>query len=89
MFFFRYHLNLFKQKLMTKPLQYIIDENGNKSTILVPIKQWEDIHRKYSKLLKKVKVLTGIQQGLAEVEDARKSGKSLQSLTDFLNESNR
>lgn len=73
---------------MEKALQYIVDDKGNKSSILVPIPVWNDINDKYSKLLKKVQVLTGIQKGLKEVAEARKSGKKLQSLNDFLNESN-
>ena len=71
---------------MTK-LLYIVDEKGAKSSVLVPVDKWENMNNKYNKLLKKVKVLTGIKKAFAEVEDARKSGKKLMTLNDFLNES--
>ncbi len=73
---------------MGETLKYLYDEKGAKSSVLVSINTWEDLNAKYNKLLKKVKILTGIQKGLQEVEDARKSGKKLQTLKDFLNESN-
>ena len=73
---------------MGQALKYLYDDKGVKSSVLVSIDTWEDLNNKYNKLLKKVKVLTGIQKGLQEVEDARKSGKKLQTLKDFLNESN-
>ncbi len=74
---------------MEKALKYVVDEKGNKSSVLISMSTWEDLNSKYNKLLKKVSILTGIQKGLKEVSEARKSGKKLQTLNDFLNESNR
>jgi hypothetical protein len=73
---------------MATALKYMIDENGDKTSVLVPLKTWEKINQDYSKLQNKLKVLTGIKEGLAEVRDAKKSGKKLQTLKDFLRESN-
>lgn len=73
---------------MEQVLKYLYDEKGLRSSVLVPINRWEDLNSKYDKLRKKMKVLTGIQKGLQEIEDARKTGKKLQTLNDFLNESN-
>ena len=67
-------------------LQYIVDENGNKSSVLVPLDEWDSINDKYNKLLKKVKVLTGIKKAIAEVVEAKKTGKRLMTLNDFLDE---
>ena len=66
----------------------MIDENGDKTSVLVPLKTWEKINQDYSKLQSKLKVLTGIKEGLNEVRNARNSGKELQTLKDFLRESN-
>ncbi len=66
----------------------MIDEKGDKTSVLVPLKTWEKITRDYSKLQNKLRVLTGINEGLAEIRDAKKSGKKLQTLKDFLSESN-
>jgi len=73
---------------MSSALKYIIDDKGHKTSVLVPVKTWEDLNERYKKLNKKLAVLTGIQQGLAEVKESRANGKSLQTLSDFLSEDN-
>jgi len=73
---------------MSSALKYIIDDNGRKTSVLVPVKTWEELNEKYKKLNKKLAVLMGIQQGLLEVKESRIKGKSLQTLSDFLSESN-
>jgi hypothetical protein len=77
-----------KDLSMANALKYMIDENGDKTSVLVPLKTWEKINQDYSKLQNKLKVLTGIKEGLIEVEEAKKSGKKLQTLKDFLRENN-
>ncbi|MCJ8166532.1 hypothetical protein MKJ04_16930 [Pontibacter sp. E15-1] len=72
---------------MATPIQFIIDNEGHKKSVIVPFEQWEELNKKYEKLSNKVQILTGIQDALKEVEQARKSGKKLQTLTDFLDES--
>ncbi len=74
---------------MESALKYIIDTKGHKTSVLVPIETWDSINKKYAKLLNKVKVMTGIRKGLQEVEEAKKTGKPLQTLKDFLHESKR
>ena len=66
----------------------MIDEKGEKTSVLVPLKTWERMHQEYNKLQNKLKVLTGIKEGINEVKEARKSGEKLQTLKDFLRESN-
>lgn len=72
---------------MATPLQYIIDNDGQKKSVIVPFKEWEELNQRYEKLNTKVQILTGLQEGIKEVKIARKSGKKLQTLADFLNES--
>ena len=72
---------------MPTPIQFIIDQEGHKKSVIVPYKQWEDLNQRYEKLHNKIKILTGIQDAMNEVEQARKTGKKLQTLTDFLSES--
>ena len=57
---------------MATPLKYMVDEKGDKTSVLVPIKTWEKINQDYSKLQNKLKVLTGIKEGLAEIREAKK-----------------
>jgi hypothetical protein len=73
---------------MASALKYMVDEKGDKTSVLVPIRNWEKINKEYSKLQNKLMVFTDIKQGLLEVKEARKSGKKLQTLKDFLRESN-
>jgi len=73
---------------MASALKYMIDENGDKTSVLVPLKTWEKINQEYSKLQNKLSILTGIKEGFKEVKEARKSGKKLQTLKDFLSERN-
>lgn len=72
---------------MATPIQFIIDNEGHKKSVIVPYKQWEELNQRYKKLHNKVQILTGIQEALKEVANSRKTGKQLQSLSDFLDES--
>ncbi len=74
---------------MESALKYITDSKGHKQSVLVPIDKWEDINQKYARLVKKVKLMTEIKKGFEEIEMAKKSGKKLQTLKAFLDESNR
>jgi uncharacterized protein YpuA (DUF1002 family) len=73
---------------MSNAIKYMIDEKGDKTSVLVPLKAWEKINQDYTKLQNKLKVLTGIKDGLTEIKEAKKSGRKLQTLKDFLRESN-
>ena len=67
----------------------MIDANGEKTSVMVPLKTWERINADYSKLQNKIRVFTGINEGLAEIKVAKKTGRKLQNLKDFLRESKR
>ncbi|MEO8173643.1 MAG: hypothetical protein ABI581_11190 [Sediminibacterium sp.] len=73
---------------MSSALKYMIDEKGDKTSVLVPFKTWEKMTRDYTKLQHKLKILTDIKEGFKEIKEARKSGKKLQTLKEFLSESN-
>ena len=67
----------------------MIDANGEKTSVMVPLKTWERINTEYSRLQNKIRVFTGINEGLAEIKVAKKTGRKLQNLKDFLRESKR
>ena len=71
---------------MASALKYIVDDKGHKQSVLVPLKLWTELNEKYRKLNKKLSIFTGIEDGLKEIEEAKRSGKQLQSLSDFLDE---
>lgn len=87
-----FYLKLFifdKILLMAQPIKYMVDEKGKKTSVLVPLTTWTKINDDFFKLQNKLKVLLGIKSALNEVESGKKTGKKLQSLKDFLRESNR
>ena len=73
---------------MAASLKYMIDEKGDKTLVVDALKAWKKINNEYTSLQNKLKVLTGINDGLKEVKVARRAGKKLQTLKDFLRESN-
>lgn len=68
-------------------MQYIIDEDGVKTSVVVPFHIWEKINTDYKKLQNKLDVLLAIRDGLGEIKDAKKKYEEFQTLSDFLNES--
>jgi hypothetical protein len=73
---------------MAQPLKYMVDEKGQKTSVLVPLSTWTKINDDFTKLQNKLTVLLGIKSAFNEVKAAKKSGKKLQTLKDFLRESN-
>ncbi|WP_338814680.1 hypothetical protein V9L05_05425 [Bernardetia sp. Wsw4-3y2] len=65
---------------------YLVDTEGNKIAVQIPIAEWNLIEEEMQKLRKKIEILQGIKEAVVEVKTARKSGKKLQTLNDFLNE---
>ncbi len=73
---------------MSPNVQYVMDNMGNKTSMIIPFNEWNEFNLKYQKLLNKLRVMTGIKEGIREVKEAKAKGKKLQTLNDFLNESN-
>lgn len=73
---------------MAHTVKYMVDENGQKTSVLVPITTWTKMNTDYIKLQNKLQVLLGIKSAYNEVKLSKKSGNKLQTLTDFLRESN-
>jgi hypothetical protein len=73
---------------MAQPIKYMVDEKGQKTSVLVPLTTWTKINEDFTKLQNKLTVLLGIKSAFNEVKSAKKSGKKLQTLKDFLSESN-
>jgi hypothetical protein len=69
---------------MPGALKYIVDESGHKTSVLVPVKIWEDLNTNYQKLQNKLSLFNSIQEGLKEVSRAKRSKRKLQTLKDFL-----
>ena len=74
---------------MSNVIRYIVDDKGVKTSVIVPYGKWEKIKSDYRKLQNKIKVFLAVQEGIAEIKYSKKQGQKLQTLADFLNESNR
>ena len=53
-------------------MQYIVDENGVKTSVVVPYHLWEKMNSDYIKLQNKLDVLLAIRDGLGEIKTAKK-----------------
>ncbi len=73
---------------MAQPIKYMVDEKGQKTSVLVPLTTWTKINEDFTKLQNKLTVLLGVKSAFNEVKSAKKSGKKLQTLKDSLSESN-
>lgn len=73
---------------MRNTIQYVVDSRGIKTSVIVPFDQWEKINTDYQKLQNKLEVFMAIQEGLGEIKAAKRHDEELQTLSDFLNESN-
>ena len=76
------------KNIMAGALKYMVDENGQKTSVLVPIKTWTKINDDYNRLQNKLNFIVGLKEVFNEVKSAKKSGKKLQTLNEFLRESN-
>ena len=71
---------------MNQNIQYIIDSKGNKTSVLVSLKQWEELQNNFLKIQNKLRILSGIKDAFQEIKNAKKKGKKLQTLDAFLDE---
>ena len=74
-------------KVMDAKIQYHTDDTGKKTRVSVSIEEWKKRNARLRNLQTKLRVLTGIRDGLREVKAARKTGENLQKLSDFIHES--
>ena len=71
---------------MPSTVNYLIDEKGTKTSVVIPLKVWEKINDYYARLQNKIGIFTGIKKGFKEVRDAKKNGMKLETLNNFLRE---
>jgi hypothetical protein len=72
---------------MVAKIEYRTDSTGRRTSVSVPIEEWKRRNARIRRLQVKVRILTGIHNGLLEVKAARQSGQKLQKLSDFIHES--
>jgi len=70
---------------MRLEIQYLTDDKGQKKAVQIPFEQWVKFEQEYKKLKNKQRVLQDIKEGIIEVHQAKKEGKKLKTLKEFLN----
>ena len=66
-------------------LQYISDKNGVKTSVIIPIQDWEELKRKYSELYKEESQMINIPEWHKGIIDQRLADKenNPDSMIDF------
>lgn len=67
-------------------VNYITDKKGNQSAVIIPIDEWNDLLKQFSKMKRKLEILTGVEDAVDEVNMAREGKIELKSFKDFLDE---
>lgn len=67
----------------TSNLQYVTDENGEKTAVVVPIEEWNEILEAQSEAKKK-EIAESIKRGMAELEAHKRGEIELTDARDFL-----
>ncbi len=68
-------------------VQYITDEEGKQTAVIIPIEEWKQLKAEHEKLRNKLEVLGGLQEALKEVQEIKQGKrKKGRTLGEFLNE---
>ncbi|MCB9187615.1 MAG: hypothetical protein H6601_12825 [Flavobacteriales bacterium] len=71
---------------MGRSVQYIVDDEGKKKSVIIPFEEWEKQRKKLDALQNKLDVFQTIAEGVSEMKEAKKKRKELKNLSDFLDE---
>ena len=63
-------------------MQYLVNDRGRNTAVVVPIKEWNDLQ----KAKRKLEILNGIENALQEVSEIKKGKLSKITLKGFLND---
>ncbi len=72
---------------MNLKIEYITDKKGRQKSVIISRKQWENYEADFNRMKNKIRVLTGLNEALDEVneiQNGRKKGKSLKQIIDEL-----
>jgi len=73
-------------KDMTLTLHYITNPQGEKTSVVMPLKEWKTFFKRYEELEKKVQLLSELKESVDEVNQITRRKKKAQSLSKVLNE---
>jgi len=67
-------------------VNYIVDQNGNHSAVIIPIGEWDDLIAQLDGMRKKIEILSGLEEAVEEVVQIRSGEKEGKLFKTFLDE---
>ncbi|OFY63986.1 MAG: hypothetical protein A3H98_06960 [Bacteroidetes bacterium RIFCSPLOWO2_02_FULL_36_8] len=71
---------------MKPNLQYISNEKGKPTAVVISIKEWLAFEKEYLKLLQYTKLKAGLKDAFIEMQEIKSGKRKAVTLSDFLNE---
>lgn len=71
---------------MKLQINYVTNEKGNPTAVLIPIKEWKQYQKKFSDYEKIAKFRLGIKNAFKEISEINKGNKKAVTLREFLDE---
>ena len=71
---------------MQPSLQYITNEKGKKTFIMMPFDAWDSFFKKHTEMENKILFLKELEESVDEMKLIRKGKKKAKPLADLLNE---
>lgn len=75
-----------KQNTARMKVSYVTDRYGKQSAVIIPIGEWNDFLDRFSKLERKLEILTGLETAVEEVNMVKEGKTQLKTLKEFLDE---
>ena len=69
---------------MKSTVQYLTNEAGERTAVVVAYAEWEKLRLRQQQLRQKLHIMQGIRAGFQEVKEAKRTGRALPSLREFL-----
>ena len=67
-------------------MDYIIDKKGKKTSVVLPLKEYEKLQANTIHLKKQLGLLLGIKRGMEEIRKSKKTGKPLRDVSALIKE---
>ena len=67
-------------------ISYLVDKEGKRIAVQISIDEWKKVVEEFKKIQKTNEILQGLKEAFLEVKQAKKEGRKLQTLEDFLKE---
>ena len=71
---------------MESAVQYIVNDQGVKTSVIVPFERWEELNSDFKKMKNKLDVFSAVKEGFEEISRSKYQNEEFQSLTDFIDE---